>query len=63
MAKHRSFKIEKFVAGVKSELLKEYFTRKNVPVPEGLVFDRNNIHDFLDGISDEGKRSYIHSKQ
>ncbi|MDO8489457.1 MAG: hypothetical protein Q7S42_05045 [Candidatus Omnitrophota bacterium] len=59
MAKHRSFKIEKFVTGVKSELLKEYFTRKDVPVADGFVFDRNNIHDFLDGISDEGKRSYI----
>ncbi|MCX5680268.1 MAG: hypothetical protein NTZ95_06445 [Candidatus Omnitrophica bacterium] len=59
MAKHRSFKLEKFVKGVSSDLLKAYFIRQNVPVPDGFVFDRNNIHDFLDGISDEGKRSYI----
>lgn len=59
MAKHRSFKLEKFVKGVSSDLLKAYFIKRNVPVPDGLVFDRNNIHDFLDGISDEGKRSYV----
>jgi len=59
MAKHRSFKLEKFVTGVNNDLLNAYFTRKNVTVPDGFVFDRNNIHDFLDGISDDGKRSYI----
>jgi len=59
MAKHRSFKIEKFVKGVDNDLLKTYFNRQNISVPDGFVFDRNNIHDFLDGISDEGKRSYI----
>lgn len=59
MAKHRSFKLEKFVTGVKCDLLKEYFIRREVPVADGFVFDRNNIHDFLDGISDDGKRSYI----
>jgi len=40
MAKHRSFKIEKFVTGVSSDLLRTYFTRKNVPVADGFVFDR-----------------------
>ncbi len=59
MAKHRSFKLGKFIKGVSNDLLKTYFTRHNVPVPDGFVFDRNNIHDFLDGISDDGKRSYI----
>ena len=59
MAKHRSFKLEKFVTGVSNDLLKAYFTRKNVPVADGFVFDRNNIHDFLDGISDDEKRTYI----
>lgn len=59
MAKHRSFKLEKFVKGVNNDLLKAYFTRHNVSVPDGFVFDRDNIHDFLDGISNEGKRSYI----
>lgn len=59
MAKHRSFKLEKFVKGVNNDLLKEYFTRNDVQVTEGFVFDKDNIHDFLDGIDDDGKRSYI----
>jgi hypothetical protein len=49
MAKHRSFKLEKFVTGVNSDLLKAYFIKRKVPVTDGFVFDRNNIHDFLDG--------------
>ena len=59
MAKHRSFKLGKFITGVNNDLLKTYFTRHNVSVTDGFVFDRDNIHDFLDSISDEGKRSYI----
>ncbi|MEA2077448.1 MAG: hypothetical protein U9O95_05465 [Candidatus Marinimicrobia bacterium] len=59
MAKHRSFKLEKFIKGVSSDLLKAYFTRHNVPVTEGFVFSIDNIHDFLDGIDDDGKRSYV----
>ena len=59
MAKHRSFKLEKFIKGVNNDLLKAYFTRHNVPVAEGFVFDKESIHDFLDGISDDGKRTYI----
>ena len=38
MAKHRSFKLEKFVKGVNNDLLKAYFIRQNVPVPDGFVF-------------------------
>ena len=59
MARHRSFKLEKFVKGVNNDLLKEYFTRNDVPVTEGFVFNKDNIHEFLDGIDDDGKRSYI----
>ena len=59
MVKHRSFTLEKFITGVNNDLLKRYFTRHRVSVPDGFVFDRNNIHDFLDGISDDGKRTYI----
>ena len=59
MAKHRSFKLEKFIKGVNSDLLKVYFTRHNIPVVEGFVFSIDNIHDFLDGITDDGLRSYV----
>ena len=59
MAKHRSFKLEKFIKAVSNDLLKAYFTRHDVPVAEGFVFSVDNIHDFLDGITDDGKRSYV----
>jgi len=59
MAKHRSFKLEKFIKGVNNDLLKAYFTRQNIPVAEGFVFSIDNIHDFLDGIADDGLRSYV----
>jgi hypothetical protein len=39
MAKHRSFKLEKFVTGVNSDLLKTYFTRKNVSVADVYPID------------------------
>ncbi|MEW6011878.1 MAG: hypothetical protein AB1602_00610 [Elusimicrobiota bacterium] len=59
MGKHRSFKLEKFIKSVNNDLLIKYFTCQGILVPNEFVFDRNNIHDFLDGINDKSKRSYI----
>jgi len=59
MAKHRSFKLEKFIRAVDNDLLKAYFTKRKVTVPDDIVFDKDNIHDFLDGIGNDNKRSYI----
>ena len=62
MAKHRSFKLEKFIKGVSNDLLKAYFVKYKVSVAEGFVFDKDNIHDFLDGITAEGLQSYLEEK-
>jgi hypothetical protein len=59
MAKHRSFKLKKFIKGVDNDLLKAYFTHHKISVDQGFVFDKDNIDDFLDGIKNDAKRSYI----
>jgi len=62
MAKHRSFKLEKFIKGVSNDLLTAFFTQHEVPVPEGFVFSKDNIEEFLDGIPDDGLQSRIEEK-
>ena len=43
MAKHRSFKLKKFIKGVDNDLLKAYFTHHKISVDQGFVFDKDNF--------------------
>lgn len=58
MAKHRSFKIDKFLGSVESELRAQYFSHHTIFIPSTLNFDDDSFDDFWDGI-DEAKRVEI----
>ena len=55
MAKHRSFMLEKFIKAVDSGLLKAYFSKCHIAVPDNIILNEDNIHELLDGIGRESK--------
>lgn len=59
MAKHRSFKLEKFIKASDDELLKKYFETWKVSVPAGLAFDGGDDFDKFWKSIEEIKRSEI----
>lgn len=59
MAKHRGFTWEKFVNAVGEDLLKGYFSKRNVDVPSGWPLDYEHVQKLLDGLSDENKKNEI----
>jgi hypothetical protein len=59
MAKHRSFKLEKFIEMVDDDLLKAYFVKKGLTIPSDMNFDAESVEGLLDSIKDEKKSSDI----
>jgi len=59
MAKHRPFKLDKFVKAVEDDLLKAYLIRHGLTIPADMVLDGDNIEKLLDGIEDKEKRLLI----
>jgi hypothetical protein len=54
MAKHRSFKIDKFFRAVDDALLRDYFIKKqNITVPVEVQFTEGSFNDFWDGLSED----------
>jgi len=49
MAKHRSFKLDKFLKAVNPELRSGYFSSKGITFPDGIGFDDDGFDDFWDG--------------
>ncbi len=58
MAKHRSFKIDKFLRAVDPELLKKYFSEKELKLPANTNFRDDSFEKVWDGI-DEKKKSEV----
>lgn len=56
MQRHRSFKLDKFVKAVDDKLLKAYFKKQDLTVPESLVLNADKINEILDNIEGEDKR-------
>lgn len=52
MAKHRSYKLDKFIKAVDADLLKAYFIKKGLTVADNMKFDAESVNDFLDNIKD-----------
>ncbi len=52
MAKHRSFKLDKFLKAVDPELRSGYFSNKGVAFPDGISFDDDGFDDFWEGIEE-----------
>jgi len=59
MAKHRSFKLDKFVKAVEDNLLKVYLIRHGLTVPADMVLDGDNAEKLLESIEDNEKRLLI----
>jgi hypothetical protein len=59
MAKHRSFRLEKFVKSADDQLLKDYFKKWDISVPDDLAFDGGEAFDKFWNSIDEIKRSDI----
>lgn len=52
MAKHRSFKLDKFIRSVEDGLLKQYFSEvRNITVPPGVKFEEESFNKFWNGLS------------
>lgn len=52
MAKHRSFKLDKFLKAVDPQLRDDYFSRKGITFPANIVFDDDGFDVFWDEIED-----------
>ncbi|MFH2026789.1 MAG: hypothetical protein ABIK30_13410 [bacterium] len=62
MAKHRSFTLEKFIKSTNSDLLKQYFIKKEVTVPQDVVFDGGESFDnFWKSLPDD-KKAYCEAE-
>lgn len=58
MAKHRSFKLDKFLKSVDPGLRARYFKKYNLTFPTDISFDDDSLDDFLESIV-EDKRAEI----
>ncbi|MFA4905021.1 MAG: hypothetical protein WC645_00805 [Candidatus Margulisiibacteriota bacterium] len=58
MAKHRSFKLDKYLKAVDAGLRAEYFTKHSLTFPAGINFDDDSLDKFLETIA-EAKRVEI----
>lgn len=59
MAKHRSFKFDKFIKMVDEELLRAYFLKRELTIPADMKLDSEKIEKLLDSIKDAKTRSDI----
>jgi len=57
MAKHRSFKLDKFVKAVENDLLKDYLVRHGLTVPADMILDGDNVEKLLDSETNRGQVS------
>lgn len=56
MAKHRSFKIDRFVGSVEDGLLRRYFSEKRgITVPSGIKFNDDSFDNFWDSLSEKNR--------
>src|SRR3990167_2702755 len=55
MAKHRSFKIDKFLQAVDPELRKKYFSEKGLKLPSSTNFKDESFEKFWESINEEKK--------
>lgn len=58
MAKHRSFKLDKFLKAVDPGLRSRYFSEKGITFPDDMDFDDEGFEDFWEGI-EEAQRAVI----
>ena len=56
MAKHRGFTFEKFINAVGEDLVKGYFSKRDIKVPSGWPLDYEHVQQLLDKLDENTEK-------